>query len=88
MGAIALSAGLQTAGAQTYPSRPERILVGYAAGGSADTLARLAAQWLSERSLSRIHRKARAHKGVVGNIAVGAVRGGVIRFGVVNISSV
>jgi tripartite-type tricarboxylate transporter receptor subunit TctC len=37
------------AGAQTYPTRPVRIIVGFGAGGVADTLARLMGQWLSER---------------------------------------
>ena len=32
-----------------YPARPVRLLVGYAAGGPADAIARLTAQWLSER---------------------------------------
>jgi tripartite-type tricarboxylate transporter receptor subunit TctC len=33
----------------TYPTRPVRLIVGFAAGGGADTLARLIGQWLSER---------------------------------------
>jgi tripartite-type tricarboxylate transporter receptor subunit TctC len=33
----------------SYPTRAVRLLVGYAAGGPADTTARLTAQWLSER---------------------------------------
>jgi tripartite-type tricarboxylate transporter receptor subunit TctC len=38
-----------TAGAQAYPTRPVRIMVGAAPGGAFDILARLTGQWLSER---------------------------------------
>src|SRR2546426_10060899 len=48
-GAVALPAASRVASAQTYPSRPVRIIVGVAAGGANDTVARLVAQSLSER---------------------------------------
>jgi tripartite-type tricarboxylate transporter receptor subunit TctC len=47
--AAALPAVSRVAWAQAYPSRPVRLIVGFPAGGGADTLARLTAQWLSER---------------------------------------
>jgi len=47
-GAAALPAVSRFAWAQTYPTRPLRLIIGYPPGGSADTTARLMAQWLSE----------------------------------------
>jgi tripartite-type tricarboxylate transporter receptor subunit TctC len=41
--------GCCCAPAQTYPARPVRFIVGYAAGGGNDIVARLIGQWLSER---------------------------------------
>lgn len=46
--AAALCALAATAGAQTYPARPVRMLVGYPAGGGADGLARILAAKLTE----------------------------------------
>jgi tripartite-type tricarboxylate transporter receptor subunit TctC len=48
-GAAALPALSRFARAQSYPSRPVRIIVGLAAGSSLDILARLMGQWLTER---------------------------------------
>ena len=48
-GAAALPAVSRFAWAQAYPSRPVRLIVGYAAGGGTDITARLIGQWLSER---------------------------------------
>jgi tripartite-type tricarboxylate transporter receptor subunit TctC len=44
-----LPAMIGIARAQTYPSRPVRIIVGFAPGGAVDTVARLFGQWLSQR---------------------------------------
>jgi tripartite-type tricarboxylate transporter receptor subunit TctC len=48
-GAAVLAAASRIAWAQNYPTRPVRIITGSAAGGTSDILARLMAQWLSER---------------------------------------
>ena len=48
-GAAALTAVSRIASAQAYPTRPVRIIVGFAAGGGYDIIARLIGQWLSER---------------------------------------
>ena len=49
VGVTALPAAARIASAQAYPTRPVRIVVGYAAGGGTDLVARLMGQWLSER---------------------------------------
>jgi tripartite-type tricarboxylate transporter receptor subunit TctC len=48
-GAAALPAVSHVARAQTYPTRPVRLVVGAPAGGGFDIVARLMGQWLSER---------------------------------------
>jgi tripartite-type tricarboxylate transporter receptor subunit TctC len=48
-GAAALPAISWIAWAQAYPTRPVRLIVGTTAGGVQDIVARLIAQWLSER---------------------------------------
>jgi tripartite-type tricarboxylate transporter receptor subunit TctC len=49
VGAVVFPAVTRIARAQTYPSRPVRLIVPNAAGGGPDTVARLMGQWLSER---------------------------------------
>src|SRR5262245_20341907 len=48
-GAAALPVVSRIARAQTYPTRPVRLIVTTPAGGSPDIVARLIGQWLSER---------------------------------------
>jgi tripartite-type tricarboxylate transporter receptor subunit TctC len=48
-GAAVLPSMSRMAKAQTYPTRPVRLIVGVPAGGPPDILARIMGQWLSER---------------------------------------
>jgi tripartite-type tricarboxylate transporter receptor subunit TctC len=72
-GAAALPAGSRIAQAQAYPGRPVRLIVGLAAGGGQDIVARLMAQWLSERLGRQFIIENRP--GASGNLALEAVAG-------------
>jgi tripartite-type tricarboxylate transporter receptor subunit TctC len=56
---------------QTYPTRPVRLIVGFAAGGPTDVVARLAGQWLSARLGQQFIIENRP--GASGNLATDAV---------------
>jgi tripartite-type tricarboxylate transporter receptor subunit TctC len=70
-GAAALPVLSQAANAQAYPTQPVRIIVGFAAGSGSDILARLMAQWLTERLGQPIVIENRAGAG--GNVGTEAV---------------
>src|SRR5258707_7027730 len=43
-----LAAGISPSSAADYPNRPVRWLIGFAAGGPVDIVARIMSQWLSD----------------------------------------
>ena len=71
VGAAALPAVSRMACAQTYPTRPVRIVVSVPAGQGADIVARLIGQWLSERLGQQFFVENRT--GASGNIGTEAV---------------
>jgi tripartite-type tricarboxylate transporter receptor subunit TctC len=70
-GAAALPALARRAAAADYPSRPVRLLVGYAPGGVTDIAARLIGAWLSDRLGQQFVIENRP--GASSNIATGTV---------------
>jgi tripartite-type tricarboxylate transporter receptor subunit TctC len=70
-GAAVLPVAPHLAQAETFPSHPMHLIVGFAPGGSADIIARLMGQWLSERFGQQIIVENRAGAGT--NIATESV---------------
>src|SRR3954447_3225606 len=69
--AVAAASFPRLAVADDYPSRPVRIIAGFAAGGGVDITARLIGQWLNERLGQPFVTENRT--GADGNIATEAV---------------
>jgi tripartite-type tricarboxylate transporter receptor subunit TctC len=65
-----LAAGIAPSSAADYPNRPVRWLIGFAAGGPVDIVARIMSQWLSEHFGQQFVVENRAGSG--GNIAAAA----------------
>jgi len=70
-GAAALPAVSRIANAQTYPTRPAHVVIGWPAGGPTDIAARLIGQWLTEKMSQPFVIENRP--GASSNIAVEAV---------------
>src|SRR5262249_24076041 len=69
--AAAFPGFLRLARAEPYPTRPIRLVVGFAAGGGTDIVARIMAEWLSERLRQQFVVENRT--GMGGNLANQAV---------------
>jgi tripartite-type tricarboxylate transporter receptor subunit TctC len=67
---LSFTAGTAPCSAADYPNRPVKWLIGFTAGGPVDTVARIMAQWLSERFGQQFVVENRAGSG--GNIAAAA----------------
>jgi tripartite-type tricarboxylate transporter receptor subunit TctC len=69
-GAVALPTVSRFAWAQSYPSRPVRLIIGFPPGSASDILARIIGQWLTERIGQPVIIEAKP--GASGNISVQA----------------
>jgi len=67
---LCLGSGIVPATAADYPNRPVRWLIGFAAGGPVDIVARIMSQWLSEKLGQQFVVENRAGSG--GNLAAAA----------------
>jgi tripartite-type tricarboxylate transporter receptor subunit TctC len=67
---LSLAAGIARSSAADYPNRPVRWLIGFAAGGPVDIVARIMSQWLSEHLGQQFVVENRAGSG--GNLAAAA----------------
>ena len=67
---LGLAAGTAPSSAADYPNRPVHWLIGFAAGGPVDIVARIMSQWLSERFGQQFVVENRTGSG--GNIAAAA----------------
>jgi len=67
---LSLAAGVAPSSAADYPNRPVRWLIGFAAGGPVDIVARIMSQWLSDRFGQQFVVENRTGSG--GNIAAAA----------------
>src|SRR6201997_5792259 len=73
IGLVLCLGAIAPASAADYPNRPVRWLIGFAAGGPVDVVARIMSQWLSEHFGQQFVVENRAGSG--GNIATEAAIG-------------
>src|SRR3954471_20614577 len=72
LAALIGTASLPVAAAESYPARPVRLIVPFAAGGGADVVARVIAKGLSERLGQQVVIDNRGGAGAVIGVELGA----------------